>query len=276
MLIQSTIRNVCRYRLHRILVLCALLTIAAHACSPNSPEPVRSTGSLYPPITNSRLLTDEELRTLTDTAAAVEPPEVRAWMQQNHHVLRSLVVDKDFSDLQFLKTVIGNKRLVQLGESGHGVREFNMARTRLVKFLHQEMGFDVIAFESGLYECYDAGQRAREFSTPLQMMYSSIHGVWSTAEVEELFRYTQSTKSTSRPLTLAGFDSQRSAAFQDFRRPAMFRSLMAHIDSAAAQRAFVHDSSFSAFLTTGAFSASAQSAIYPRITAAFPALDKRI
>ncbi len=228
----------------------AFIFIVLVGCSP-SPAPVPSAntstvGLSYPIVDNNRLLTDAELQTLADPANPVEPPAVRAWIQQNHRVLRSLVVDKDFSDLQFFKSVLGNKRLVQLGESGHGVREFNMAKTRLIKFLHQEMGYDVIAFESGLFECYDADQRAAEFATPLQMMGASIFGVWSTVEVEELFRYIQTTKSSARPLLLAGFDSQRSAAFRDFRRPAFFRSLMSSIDATAAQQAFAHDSAFSA------------------------------
>ena len=45
---------------------------------------------------------------------------------------------------------------MQLGESGHGVREFNLAKVRLIRFLHEEMGFDVLAFESGLFECWQA------------------------------------------------------------------------------------------------------------------------
>jgi erythromycin esterase-like protein len=36
------------------------------------------------------------------------------------------------------------------------VAEFTTAKVRLIKYLHQEMGFDVIAFESGLYECFQA------------------------------------------------------------------------------------------------------------------------
>ena len=42
-----------------------------------------------------------------------------------------------FPDLGFLREVIGNRRIVQLGESGHGVAEFNEAKVRLIKFLHQ-------------------------------------------------------------------------------------------------------------------------------------------
>ena len=40
--------------------------------------------------------------------------------------------------------------------AGHGVREFSQTKVRLIKFLHQELGFSVIAFESSLFECFMA------------------------------------------------------------------------------------------------------------------------
>ena len=61
---------------------------------------------------------------------------------------------------------------MQLGESGHGVAEFNHAKVRLIKFLHQQMGFDVIAFESGLFECFNAdrhGGRAHGAAADAQL-----------------------------------------------------------------------------------------------------------
>ena len=57
-----------------------------------------------------------------------------------------------FTDLQPLKTTIGQARLVALGESAHGVHEFLAFRNRLAEFLVQEMGFTAIAVETGFYE----------------------------------------------------------------------------------------------------------------------------
>lgn len=55
-----------------------------------------------------------------------------------------------FQDLEMLKPLLQDKRFVFLGESSHGVAEFNLAKTRLIQFLHQELGYNVLAFESGL------------------------------------------------------------------------------------------------------------------------------
>lgn len=61
--------------------------------------------------------------------------------------------DEDFSDLMPLKALIGSARVVALGEQSHGDGSTFKAKCRLVRFLHQEMNFDVLAWESGLFDC---------------------------------------------------------------------------------------------------------------------------
>jgi erythromycin esterase len=158
--------------------------------------------------------------------------------------VRSLTYDRDFRDLRFLAPVLAGKRLVQLGESGHGVSEFSQAKVRLIKYLHEELGYDVIAFESSMFACYDADARALALSAP-DMMRNCLFGVWHASEVEALFDYIRATKRTSRPLTLAGFDVQQSSAPGDVRRAAFFERLLAATgDSAAATRFAAFDSAF--------------------------------
>src|SRR5688572_17431025 len=136
-----------------------------------------------------------------------------SWARANHHPIASLqTVEGDtFADLQFFKSILKDRRIVQLGESGHGVAEFNHAKVRLIKFLHQQMGFDVMAFESGLFECYQANRTAA-VNAAAATMRGCIFGVWHTDEVVPLFEYIKSTWNTDRPLLLAGFDTQISSA----------------------------------------------------------------
>ena len=122
--------------------------------------------------------------------------------------IRSLFSDR-FDDLQFLKPLLEGRRLVQLGESGHGVAEFNWMKVRLAKFLHQEMGFDVVAFESSLMGCDLAGARIAT-ATPLEVMNDCTFAVWHTAEVEGLFAYLAGERKAGRTIDLAGFDIQNS------------------------------------------------------------------
>jgi erythromycin esterase len=194
-----------------------------------------------PPEEMSRLLTDAELALPRDTIDVPEDSAYSAWVRAHARPVRSLA-SSDFSDLRFLAPVLGTKRIVQLGESGHGVAEFNMAKVRLIKYLHEELGFDVMAFESSTFECERAQRNVASLSA-LQLMRACIFGVWHTDETLPLFEYIKQTQSTSRPLILAGFDEQTSSATANA-RPGFFRTLISPIDSAYAQRVFETDSLF--------------------------------
>lgn len=113
----------------------------------------------------------------------------------------------DNSDFAVLRERLDGVRIVQLGESSHGVAEYNQIKTRLIRFLHEEMGFDVLAFESDPYQCALANQRAGAASARVTL-FSCVFGVWHTEEVLELFEYIRSTHATGRPLILAGYDIQ--------------------------------------------------------------------
>jgi len=170
-----------------------------------------------------------------------QPTENDRWLQDNHVAIRSLdPSDADFSDLQFLKPLIGTKRVVQLGESAHGTAEFSSVKTRLIKFLHQEMGFEVVAFESGLFDCFRANERM-ETRTAAQAMRACTAGVWNTTEVLALFEHIKSSRATARPLMLAGFDIQRTGSRAEFDRPAQLRQAIAVFDPVLAEEAFALD-----------------------------------
>lgn len=117
-----------------------------------------------------------------------------------------------FEDLAMLKPLLHDKRIVFLGESSHGVAQFNLAKTRLIQFLHQEMGYNVLAFESGLGDVMNA-QGKIDKQAALQTMKDAIFGVWWTKETLPLFEYAKTTQATEKPLVLAGFDIQQQGAF---------------------------------------------------------------
>ncbi|WP_306213971.1 erythromycin esterase family protein [Actinoplanes sp. RD1] len=54
--------------------------------------------------------------------------------------------------LDALKTLIGPARVVAIGESAHFVPEYHALRHRLLRLLHEELGFTVYAHESGFSE----------------------------------------------------------------------------------------------------------------------------
>jgi erythromycin esterase len=188
--------------MRRALVTLLLFLAAA------APAVAQSSASPMGPLPSQALLDDAALRIEASDVPTV-PPAWAADIRARRQPLRSLSSD-NFSDLQFLKPLLERKRVVLLGESGHGVAEFNLAKVRLVKFLHQQMGYGVIAFESSLSQCHQA-DKAIGTVDPARVMHGCIFGMWHSAEVLALFDYLAQTRNSGRPLTLAGFDTQDSA-----------------------------------------------------------------
>jgi erythromycin esterase len=60
--------------------------------------------------------------------------------------------DPDVSDLEVLRDLVGTARVVSIGESSHGVREFYQLKNRLLRFLVSELGFTAFVMESGFPE----------------------------------------------------------------------------------------------------------------------------
>jgi erythromycin esterase len=171
---------------------------------------------------------DLELITPADPNAPEENEEWVRWIRRSHQPLRSLT-SRNHEDLRFLEGVLAGKRVVQLGESSHGIKEFNQAKVRLIRYLHEEQGFDVIAFESGLFECWRANENAGN-ADPSFTMASCIFGVWHTDEVLELFEYIKETRGTSRPLILAGMDMQVSSGLGTQGAPPFAQQVISPLD----------------------------------------------
>lgn len=116
--------------------------------------------------------------------------------------------DNDYRDLQFLKELWKDKKLILLGEQSHGEGTVFEAKVRLIKFLHEEMGFEIVAFESGLYDNYKAYQELNSVKAGGKIpLYESILPIWSDArEVEELVDYIQQESKGDTPLRVTGFD----------------------------------------------------------------------
>ncbi len=78
----------------------------------------------------------------------------QAGLKRDVSPIRSIdPADTNFSDLQALGAAVGEARIVLLGEQTHGEGSTFQAKTRVIKYLHEKMGFEVLAFESGFYDC---------------------------------------------------------------------------------------------------------------------------
>jgi uncharacterized protein (TIGR03067 family) len=134
-----------------------------------------------------------------------------AWLKQHVAPLRTIDPnDEDFADLEPIRQAIGDNRIVMLSEQSHGDGATFHARTRVIKFLHQKCGFDVLAFESGLYDCRQAWKLVCEGKMPSRdAIGQGVFGIWTgTEELRPIFEYLGKQASQARPLEICGFDCQ--------------------------------------------------------------------
>jgi erythromycin esterase len=72
------------------------------------------------------------------------------WIRAHAVRLDTVEAGHGFTDMQPLKKVIGNARIVALGEATHGTREFFQLKHRMLEFLATEMGFTIFSIEANM------------------------------------------------------------------------------------------------------------------------------
>lgn len=75
---------------------------------------------------------------------------IAQWLRDNAHTLHT--DPHDVSDLEPLRDIVGDARVVAIGESTHRVHELYQIRHRLTRFLVTELGFTAFVMESGFPE----------------------------------------------------------------------------------------------------------------------------
>lgn len=144
-----------------------------------------------------------------DSATSVDDPRV-VWLNKNAVAVRSInPANDDFADLMPLRKLIGDARIVQLGEESHGDGAAFYAKARLIRFLHEKMGFDVLAWESGMLDCRIAESNLRSSAPALDWTAKGIFPIWSVSKaVEPVFEHLKASQLTPTPMAFCGFDCQ--------------------------------------------------------------------
>ena len=83
---------------------------------------------------------------------------VIAWLSDHAIRLSTVEAGHGFDDMRPLAEVVGDARIVALGEATHGTREFFQVKHRILEFLVSEMGFTVFAMETDMAEAFDVNE----------------------------------------------------------------------------------------------------------------------
>jgi len=76
------------------------------------------------------------------------PPEIAAWVEVNALPFDGAHLSLPHTDIEFLRDLVGDARIVALGENTHGTRDFFEMKARILRFLVEEMGFNTFAIEA--------------------------------------------------------------------------------------------------------------------------------
>ncbi|MFJ9620044.1 erythromycin esterase family protein [Streptomyces noursei] len=76
------------------------------------------------------------------------------WFREHSTTLTTLDPQQPLDDLEVLREIVGDARVVAVGEGAHFVEEFSRARQRVLRFLAERCGFTVFAMEFGFSEAF--------------------------------------------------------------------------------------------------------------------------
>ncbi len=139
-----------------------------------------------------------------------ERTELHAWLKENAVHLNTVEAGSGFEDMQPLKAMIGEARIVALGEAAHLNRDFYKVKHRMVEFLVNEMGFTVFAIEAtfaGALELNDyilGGD-----GNPKKALGALVYLAWNTEAILDMVNWMREYNSThEKKVKFYGFDNK--------------------------------------------------------------------
>ncbi|WP_034060762.1 erythromycin esterase family protein [Lacinutrix jangbogonensis] len=145
---------------------------------------------------------------ITFSSCAQESKSPEAWLK-NKTIELEPNGNYDFTEIG---KAIGNKRIVALGESSHGLGKYYELKAALVEYLYKEKGFEVLAMEGGLGDINMAYSNIDTLSVA-QLRDHTVFGNFRAAEVTPMFTLIKSASASKKPLHYTGYDTQASSGY---------------------------------------------------------------
>lgn len=110
----------------------------------------------------------------------------------------------EIKDYKCLDSYVSDKRIVLLGESSHGVGDYFTEKIKLIKYLHEHHGFNLVVLENGFLESALSKERL-QVEQPEQVIKQHFMDIYHNEEMMPLF-----TEAWAQNLILMGMDIQPS------------------------------------------------------------------
>jgi erythromycin esterase len=141
-----------------------------------------------------------------------DPAEIVNWLQTNAVPFQTAQPGVDYMDLMPIKDMVGNARVVSLGEATHGTREFFLMKHRILEFLVKEMEFNVFAIEATWPEANRINDYVHTGHGDPETLLSGLYfWTWNTEEVLEMIlwmREHNQNPGDDPTVSFLGFDMQ--------------------------------------------------------------------
>ncbi len=137
------------------------------------------------------------------------PAEATAWIESNAVPFDGSHLSLPHDDIEFLRGLVGDARIVSLGENTHGTRDFFEMKARILRFVVEEMGFDAFVIEATWPEAnrLDAYVRTGE-GDPAELLSGLYFWTWNTESVLEMIEWIRSHNEAGGDVGFYGFDMQ--------------------------------------------------------------------
>jgi erythromycin esterase-like protein len=144
------------------------------------------------------------------TVSAQQADPIVEWIRSHALPLKTPEAGNGFDDLRPLQKLIGDARIVSLGEATHGSREFFQLKHRMLEFMAGEMGFSIFSIEANMPEAYRLNDYVLEGKgDPAQLLRGMYFWTWDTEEVLAMIRWMREfNKSGKGRVQFTGFDMQ--------------------------------------------------------------------
>ncbi|MCI5058084.1 MAG: erythromycin esterase family protein, partial [Flavobacteriales bacterium] len=132
------------------------------------------------------------------------------WIDDNVHILNNDSTHAGKFD--FLKDEISERRIVFLGEATHFDGSTFERRSEIVKYLVEEMDFEVVLFEAGMFDLMVANGEFQK-THDAQKIRSALWNFWKTAQWNDFYSFIEKHKQGGHSLQFAGFDCKFSSSY---------------------------------------------------------------
>ncbi len=133
-----------------------------------------------------------------------------SWLNKNCIPLKYVKAGNGFDDLKPLKDLIGDARIVSLGECTHGSSEVFSMKHRMLEYLVKEKGFTIFSIEANMPEAYALNEYIINGKGDVRKLMAGMYfWTWNTQEVLDMIEWMKKyNENATKKIMFTGFDMQ--------------------------------------------------------------------